>query len=67
MESQARRGSNGEAKVVEWTISLTDNALTMQEKRSPSDKGSASDKKGAKDAMKYVYVRIEQGSKKLNN
>ena len=61
LESQAHKGSNGESKVVEWTISLTNNALTMQEK------GNAPGKKSGKDTMKYVYVRIEQGSKKLNN
>ncbi|MGC3944272.1 MAG: hypothetical protein QM762_07115 [Chryseolinea sp.] len=50
------------AKIVEWTIALTDNTLTME----PAVAGNKS-KKSNKDKMKYVYVRIEKGSNKLNN
>lgn len=61
LESQSNKGSNGEAKIIEWVISLKDDALTMQQKTNGSDKNAHKDK------MKYVYVRIESGSKSLNN
>ncbi|HTF17834.1 MAG TPA: hypothetical protein VK658_07165 [Chryseolinea sp.] len=48
-------------KIVEWAISLSDDKLTMQQKTNESNK------KGHADIMKYVYVRIEKGSNKLNN
>jgi len=60
LQSQANEGANNTPKVMEWTISLNDNSLTMQQKDG-GDKNSHADK------MKYVYVRIEKGSNKLNN
>ena len=59
LESQLHASAT--PKIVEWTISLDDNTLTMQQKANKSDKNSHADK------MKYVYVRIEKGSNKLNN
>jgi len=56
----ANKGSNGESKVIEWVISLQDDALTMQQKN--DDK-----KNPRKDKMNYVYVRIGEGSKTLND
>lgn len=61
LESRSHDGAGNSAKIVEWTISLSDNSLTMQQKANKSDKSSHADK------MKYVYVRIEKGSNKLNN
>lgn len=46
--------------VAEWEISLNGDALTMQQKANGNDKKT-------RDKMKYVYVRIEKGSNKLNN
>ena len=48
-------------KIVEWEILLSDNSLTMQEKTNENDRSKNPDK------MKYVFVRIEKGSSKLNN
>ncbi len=61
LESQAHAGEAGKSNIVEWNISLKDDALTMQQK--------TNEKKGKShaDAMKYVYVRIEKGSRHLNN
>lgn len=61
LESQVQSDASKEAKIKEWTISLSDNSLTMQQKANESNKKSHADK------MKYVYVRIEKGSNKLNN
>jgi hypothetical protein len=61
LESQLHASASNAAKIVEWTIALDENSLTMQQKANKSDKNSHADK------MKYVYVRIEKGSNKLNN
>lgn len=57
---QAPTGDNA-AKIAEWNVSLADGKLTMYQKPAAADKNSHADK------MKYVYVRIEKGSNKLNN
>jgi len=59
LESKVNPGASN--KIVEWNISLTNNSLTMQEKTNENDKSKNPDK------MKYVFVRIEKGSSKLNN
>jgi hypothetical protein len=62
LESQLQDNATGSVKVVEWTISLgDDDTLTMQQK------ANGSKKKSTADPLKYVYVRIEKGSNKLNN
>jgi len=58
LESQVQPDA---AKIAEWTIVLNDNTLTMEQ----TSGGNKSKK--SKDKMKYVYVRIEKGSNKLNN
>ena len=60
LESQANKGPNGEPKIEEWSIALSNDGLTMQRKET-------GDKNSHRDKMKYVYVRIEQGSKNLSN
>ena len=49
------------ARIAEWEIALTDDSLTM----TPAPTGK--EKKASKDKMKYVYVRIDKGSTRLNN
>lgn len=61
LESHAHASAAGKPNIVEWTISVKDDALTMQQK-STEKKG-----KSHADTMKYVYVRIEKGSRHLNN
>ena len=60
LESQVQPDA---ARIAEWEIQLNDNTLTM-EQMFPGDKTKKSNKDNK---MKYVYVRIEKGSKQLNN
>lgn len=64
LESQVHASSNESdpKKIVEWTISLDNDILTMQQRGNEK-----SEKKSHADKMKYVYVRIEKGSNMLNN
>lgn len=61
LESQvaSTNGKDQAKSIAEWLITFQDETMTMQQKQK--------DKKSRADAMKYVYVRIADGSNALNN
>jgi hypothetical protein len=64
LESQVHASSDksNPKRIVEWEITLDNDLLTMQQRGNEK-----TGKKSHADKMKYVYVRIEQGSNMLNN